>query len=269
MGIWTHFQSIAVAKERLREITGLRRESRIAAPALRLRSNTIELRGVGVAYGKKIVLDAVDLEVAAGEAIGISGGNGAGKSTLLRTIAGLIEPDSGRVLVGGVDLSSGNPRSLEGQLAYLPQSSTLVSGTIVDNLTLFRPERAQAALSAAAELELDTHIARLPRGYETWVGGNAEMLAGGVRQSIALARALAGAPRIILFDEANAALDHGSDEALRFALEHRKHTGSTLVIVSHRPSFLRLADRRFELVDGKLVDVAPPPPREALRDLAA
>ncbi len=202
---------------------------------------------------RRPVLSGVTLTIGAGECVGITGGNGSGKSTLLQMLNGMVTPDRGTVSIDGQPLVGADRRSYVSAIGYLPQHCTLFHGTILDNLTMFRGRRYfDEALRLAAELGLDEYIARMPMGYDTVIDSSShDQLPGGVRQRIAVIRALVDKPKIILFDEANTALDHGSDARLRELLSRLKgHV--TILLVSYRPSLLELADRRFELVGAQL-----------------
>jgi ABC-type bacteriocin/lantibiotic exporter with double-glycine peptidase domain len=203
-------------------------------------------------------LDDVSFTVGKGEAFGLIGGNGSGKSTLLALIGGLRAPDRGAIYLDGEDLAGADRRFLAGAVGYLPQHCQLFHGTILDNLVMFRGRAfVDEALRLAGELGLDEYVARMPQGYETVIDSSAhDQLPGGVRQRVAVIRALVRKPRIVLFDEANTALDMESDVKLKALLKRLKGE-ATLLLVSYRPSLLELAERRFELIDGVLVPRIP------------
>jgi len=260
MGVWTYFQSIRVARDRLRQMLALTAERPADTVAMGRLTGHIRLDGVGFAYpGQAPLFDGVDLEIRPGETIAIVGGNGAGKSSLLGLIGGMLKPTAGRVLHDDVDMLGREVGSLRRQIAYLPQQGALFKGSILQNLTLFRGgAAADDAIRLAAALGLDGAVARQPQGFDTKVAhGAQDALPGGVRQRIAVVRALVGAPPVILFDEANVALDSDSDEKLRALLAGYKGR-RTMVLVSYRPSILKLADRVLKIEGGRLVAVARP-----------
>jgi ATP-binding cassette subfamily C protein LapB len=158
------------------------------------------------------------------------------------------------VEIDGVDMARLDPYELRRHIAFLPQTGTLFKGTILDNLTLFQGASTVApALEAARIVGIDDTIRHLPEGYQMEVGdGAATEIPTGLRQGIAMARALARGPRIILFDEANGGLDSASDAHLKKALAALKGK-VTIIMVSHRPSLLELADRRYKLSGGRLL----------------
>lgn len=270
LGVWTQFQSIEVAQKRLDQLFELTPETdrRVrTAPEI---MGAIELKDVTFGYGagEPPVFSHLELKVAPGEVIGIAGHTGSGKSTLLMLMMGVFRPTSGEVLLDGAQVAAWDAYAVRPQIGYLPQNAVLFQGTILENLTMFRgPEAVEDALAAARALGLDEVVNRLPDGYETTVGdGAVDDLPASVKHGIAMARVLAGKPRMILFDEANNAFDRKADMVLKQALEALKGE-TTMVLVSHRPSILALADRVYDLRDCRLVPHIPelegPAPRAA------
>lgn len=261
MAQWTRFQSIRLAEQRFQKLNSLpaeRAENAAEAPPL----ETLEMRGATFGYdadGEPLFRD-VNLSVRRGEIVAITGHNGAGKSSLLWMMMGGLRPRAGEVLVDGRSIHDLSADSVRDQIAYLPQRGYLFQGTVLDNLTRFDSDRhLDEALELAAAFGLDRVFAALPGGFETPVGeGAGGALPGGCVQAIAMVRALVGGPRFILFDEANAAFDRGADERLKAVLmRYRETTG--IVLVSFRPSLLALADRRYTLQGGTLVEVPATP----------
>ena len=261
MGIWRQFQAARVGQDRLAKLYDLKPEAGEDAGEPAELNGHIEVRDVCFSYDQdedeKRIFDGISFEARPGETIGIRGGNGVGKSTLLWLLTGALRPDSGQVLFDGRDAADWSPQALRRQIAYVPQKGVLFEGTLMDNLTMFRSEeKGDEAAEMAERLGLDTVIAQLPRGFETRVGDSAvESLPGGVRQQIAIVRSLLDDKRIILFDEANTALDRRADARLQDTLK-AEHGRRTMILVSYRPSVLKLADRIYELKNGRLVEAA-------------
>ncbi len=275
MGLWTQFQGVRLARQRLEHVFSLPTEGAVpAAPASVTAApdfeGKIELQNVSFQFaeGQPLLLDDVSLKIEPGEAIGLTGDNGTGKSTVLSLIMGLLRPTTGRILIDDRDVAEMDPLSLRAQIGYMPQKGGLFRGTLLDNLTMFRDgEAIERAIDLSRAIGLEDVITRLPRGLDTRLGETSvETLPDGVRQRIVIVRALVGLPPIVLFDNASASLDQASDRRLSTVLE-RYRGARTLVIVSHRPSLLRLCDRCYRIADGKLnpfelTPSAPPAPRQ-------
>ncbi|MBI2236070.1 MAG: ATP-binding cassette domain-containing protein [Magnetospirillum sp.] len=261
LSVWTRFQTFLLARERLTKLFNMKAEAPRNLPRLTTVKGRLELRGVNFRYGEKLpyIVHDTSIDIRDGECIAIAGGNGSGKTTLLTVMQGALRPTQGSVLVDGVDLTGYEPQSVRDRIAYLPQSGVLFQGTILQNITMFRPEFDDAAVETAALLGLDEVVATMAMGFDTSVGDGAyDSLPRGIKQRIAIARSLVHNPRIVLFDEANTAVDSAGDNFLRVWLERAKGK-RTLVLVTPRPSLSKMADRVFDLTDGRLV---PRPPRE-------
>ena len=261
-GFWLRFSDVQLARERLAELVELKPE--IAEGTQELPDGvkgTLTLNQVSFRFGANnpIILQDINIAINAGETIGIKGGSASGKTTLLYLMMGALKPTSGTVILDHYDLSKYDHGRLGDTIAYLPQAGVLFQGTIMENLTMFRDQRREAAMKAATLLGLEDVVARMPMGFETTVGKESQdFLSGGVKQRIAIARALTTRPPVILFDEANVAMDAKGDALLKNLLQKIK-TQCTIVLVSHRPSLLELADRTFILEDGKLHEEKPKP----------
>ena len=256
LGVWTQFQNIKVAEAQASEILRLPSQARVGAPIMPRLQGAIELADVNFAYPETTqpLFTDIDVTIRPEETIAISGNNGSGKSSLLWLMMGLLEPDSGRILLDGHDPTSFDPISVRSQIGYLPQNSVLFRGTFLENLTMFRnDEYLDSAMELAAKLGLDEVLARMPQGLETRVGNTtSETLPRGVRQSIGIVRSLVTRPKIILFDEANTSLDVRTDERVKALLEEL-HVTRTMVLITHRPSLIKMADRVYDLQNGALV----------------
>ena len=204
-----------------------------------------------------LVLKDVDLVIKPGEMIGLCGGDGSGKSSIAKLIRGEYPPTSGAVMVDGYEPSGEWRSALEEWISYVPQNASIFQGTILENIAMFRSGDAiDAAREAAQLIGLEADIHRLPSGYDMRLNeGITEELPVGIIQRIIIARALARKSRILLFDEGNSALDGASDRLLREGLQKLKGQ-KTIILVSQRPSLLRIADRVLELADGRLSDFA-------------
>lgn len=219
----------------------------------------LELRGVSFTYPDKPerALDKINLTIAAGEHVGIVGRVGSGKSTLARLILGLYEPQEGIVLIDGYDIRQLAREELRAKIGAVIQETALLSGTVRENILLDRPGLDDEEMIRAARLS-GTHrfMGSIVNGYDLILADRGEGLSGGQRQSITIARALAGSPSIYLFDEPTSAMDSASEADLiqRLVEETR---GRTLLLVTHRPSLLALVDRIVVVENGRIVRDGP------------
>ncbi len=260
VGIWTRFQSISLARDRLRELFKMKTEPVGNIAEMGEIKGELELRDIWFSFGKNRdgeelppVFENLSLHVPSGSTVGIRGENASGKTSLLQLMNGLLLPTKGNMLVDGVDISEYEPSMLRRELAYLPQEGLLFNGTLLENLTMFRPELNEIAYDMARLLGLDHVVAHMPFGYDTPVGdGAGETMPRGIKQRIAIARALVDKPRVLLFDEANTAMDSAGDAMLKDLLE-RLRGRVTLVLVTPRPSLLELADVVYEISEHSLI----------------
>jgi subfamily B ATP-binding cassette protein HlyB/CyaB len=200
------------------------------------------------------ILHDVGFHVPAGQVVGIVGPSGSGKSTLAKLIQRLYVPESGRVLVDGVDLAMVDLAWLRRQIGIVLQENVLFNRTVRENIALIDPGMPMQRVIAAAELAgAHDFILELTEGYDTMVGERGSTLSGGQRQRIAIARALVSDPRILIFDEATSALDYESERVIQQNMQ-RIARGRTVLIIAHRLSTVRRADRIITLERGRLVE---------------
>jgi PrtD family type I secretion system ABC transporter len=198
------------------------------------------------------ILNRISLTLAPGEVLGITGPSGAGKSTLARLIAGTLTPIAGHVRLDGADISVWLNAGGSRYLGYLPQDVELFEGSVRDNISRLADADPEQVVATAKLVRLHDTIMRLPQGYDTEIGEGGSRLSGGERQRLGLARALFGAPRLVVLDEPNANLDTEGELALISAVEQLREAGTTIVIVAHRPSILRVADKLLVLRNGSI-----------------
>ena len=219
----------------------------------------IEFRDVGFRYpqDEREVLRGVSFRINPGEHVAILGRNGSGKTTLEKLIAGLYSPSQGAVLIDGIDARQLDPAELRRNMGYVSQDVNLFFGSLRDNIAMGAPQADDEQVLNAVRLSgLAEFVQTHPAGLAMPVGERGELLSGGQRQSVAIARALLNDPAILLFDEPTGAMDHSSEETFKHHMRDYAH-GKTLVVVTHRTSLLELVDRIIVIDAGKIVADGP------------
>ena len=217
----------------------------------------LELNDVSYQYGKHKALACANIAISAGEVIGIIGPSGSGKTTLVEILLGLRQPTSGTVSVDHVPLRDLGADSWCRLTGLVSQESQLVEGTLKDNVRFFRDGVSDSDIDAAVVASgLDRDLSSLPDGLSTIIGPRSSGLSGGQRQRLAIARVLAGKPRLLVLDEPTSALDVHAEAVVTDTLELLKGT-TTIVVVAHRLSTLRVCDKVVVLRDGDVEAFAP------------
>ena len=256
--MWQDFHQARLSVARLGDILNTPAEStfnpgRTALPSLR---GEIDFEHVTFRYridGPEVLHD-VSFSIPSGQVIGIVGPSGSGKSTLAKLVQRLYVPESGRILMDGVDLATVDSSWLRRQMGIVLQDNILFNRSIRDNIALADPGIPTDRIIAAATLAgAHDFIVELPEGYDTIVGERGSSLSGGQRQRIAIARALLTEPRVMIFDEATSALDYESEQIFQRNLAQIA-VGRTVLIIAHRLSTVRFADRILTLDHGRLVE---------------
>ena len=196
------------------------------------------------------ILRGVSFALDAGESLGLVGPSASGKSTLVRIALGVWKPLAGTARLDGADVAAWPREQLGPHLGYLPQDVELFAGTVAQNIARLVEPDAADVIGAAKRAHVHELILKLPKGYDSDIGEGGEALSPGQRQRIALARALYGAPRLVVLDEPNANLDGEGEAALLRTLQLLRDEGVTVIVVAHRPSLLRGVDKLLVLREG-------------------
>lgn len=255
-------QRAAGAAERIAELLQARNE--ITPPttdALHLTrpvQGRIELQGLRFAYPSRpgsFAVDAIDLQVAAGETLALVGPSGAGKSTLFDLLLRFFDPQAGSILIDGVPIQQLDPRELRSSFALVSQNPALFFGSVEDNIRYGKTTASRAEVEAAAKAaHAHEFIMKLPDGYQTHLGDAGLGLSGGQRQRLAIARALLVDAPILLLDEATSALDAESEHLIQQALPPLM-AGRTTLVIAHRLATVKSADRIAVIEQGKLAAI--------------
>ncbi|MCL2525127.1 MAG: type I secretion system permease/ATPase [Betaproteobacteria bacterium] len=196
-------------------------------------------------------LRGISFTISPGQILAIVGPSAAGKSTLLHALTGAWPCAGGSIRLDGADVFAWDKRELGKYIGFLPQNTALFGGSIAENIARFGDSGGEELEHAARQVSVHDDILVLPEGYETDIGVEGERLSGGMRQRIGLARALYGNPRIIVLDEPDAHLDETASLALRETLRESRDSGATIVVATHRPRLLEIADWILVLAEGQ------------------
>lgn len=216
--------------------------------------DAIRLLDASFRYGETAAVGPLTLEVARGEVVGIAGHSGSGKSTLIKLLLGLYHLESGELKIGNTPVSEIRHETLTSNVAVVLQETELFNFSLRENLSMMREIDPELLLRACRIACLDELIARLPEGLETLLGEKGYALSGGERQRVGIARAICRNAPILLMDEATSALDSATEQRVTEGLMHEFAEGRTLIIVAHRISTLKGADRILVFEQGQIVE---------------
>ncbi|RVD48102.1 ATP-binding cassette domain-containing protein, partial [Mesorhizobium sp. M8A.F.Ca.ET.023.02.2.1] len=258
--VWGELAQAAGAAERLTEI--LAETPAIQAPAdpkplPAATKGAIIFDDVSFSYPARpdrAAVHGLSFSVKPGETVAIVGPSGAGKSTVFSLILRFYDPETGKILIDGVDVREADPVSVRERIAIVPQDVTIFAASARDNIGFGRPGASEAEIEAAAKDALaDEFILKLEHGYDSPVGERGVTLSGGQRQRVAIARAILRDAPILLLDEATSALDAESETLVQTALE-RLMQGRTTIVIAHRLATVLKADRILVMDGGRIVE---------------
>jgi ATP-binding cassette subfamily C protein EexD len=253
IGVWKGFVGARSQYARLQELL-LKVAAEPERMSLPAPDGTISVTNLsaGSPQSRKPIIRGLNFQVAAGETVGVIGPSGAGKSTLARALLGVWPSLAGTVRLDGADISQWRRDELGQHIGYLPQDIELFEGTISENIARFGELDAAAVVAAARMAGVHDLVLQLPEGYDTVIGANGGGLSGGQRQRVGLARALYGAPRLVVLDEPNSNLDDAGERMLAEALQKLKQSGATVFVITHRSGVLANVDKLLVLNQGEL-----------------
>ena len=251
----------AGATERLMELLGTR--SVVSSPHTPLQApwpqsgSSVSLQALDFHYPSRpqtLALSGLNGDIHAGQTVAVVGPSGAGKTTLFGLLLRFYDPQAGRIVLDGVNISEMSLHDLRSRIGIVPQEPVIFSGTAMDNIRYGQPKATDAeVLTAAKAAFADEFIVQLPQGYDTFLGEKGVRLSGGQRQRIAIARAMLKNPPLLLLDEATSALDAHSERMVQAALETAMQ-GRTTLVIAHRLATVQKADVIWVLDHGALVE---------------
>lgn len=240
--------------ERLADIVLTPPEKYVEGTHLGIRaSSSIEFRNVSYRYSPRSpnILSGCSFRIEDGEIVAVVGPSGCGKSTLAKVLLGVLDYSEGEILIGGVSTHALGKREVRSITASVLQDDTLLSGSVMDNISFFDPAATlEKCQSAAEKANIDAEIEAMPMGYLSMIGDMGAALSGGQQQRILLARAFYREPKILVLDEATSSLDLNNESHICDAV---RKAGVTALIIAHRPQTIASADRAISLVEGKMI----------------
>jgi ATP-binding cassette subfamily B protein len=256
LGMWIgQAQRATASGERIFQIIDEPEEITDAPAGGELPDGSGRVRFEGVTFGydaERPVLEDIDLELEPGRTVALIGHTGSGKTTLASLVPRFYDVTEGRVTVDGADVREVPLTSLRRAIGVIAQDPFLFSATVRENIAFGRPDATDDdVVSAAKAAQVHEFVERLPKGYDTVVGERGITLSGGQRQRVAIARALAVDPRILILDDATAAVDATTEARIRFGLRQAM-VGRTTIIIAHRLSTISLADEIVVLDHGRI-----------------
>jgi ATP-binding cassette subfamily B protein len=258
--LWYELQEVLIAMERINDVIDAEPEEDLhhqPRQSLSQLQGHVQFEQVTFRYHPESdvnILENLSFEIQPKQMVAIVGRSGSGKTTLAKLILGLYLPSSGKVLIDGQDITNLSMRSLRQQIGVVDQDTFLFGGTIRENISIGHPEATLDEIKIVAQQAgADSFIQQLPMGYETQIGEGGGLLSGGQRQRLAIARALLGTPRLLIFDEATSHLDSESERIIQANLDTIVQNRTTIVI-AHRLSTVRRANLILVLDRGVLVE---------------
>jgi ATP-binding cassette subfamily C protein/ATP-binding cassette subfamily C protein EexD len=248
------WKQLVQARTAYRRLLGFMALPRLRPPGMPLPEPTGRLAAERVTFGfpgqPVAIIKGVSFALIPGESLAIIGPSAAGKTTLIRLLIGTLQPTAGTVRLDGADVFTWMREDFGRHVGYLPQDVELFDGSVLRNIARMGDAEPEDVFEAAKLAGCHDMILRLPQGYDTEIGDGGQHLSGGQRQLIGLARAMFRNPKMVVLDEPNSNLDGDAEQALIRGLEELKRRGTTVVLVSHRPTLVQGVDKVLLMRDG-------------------
>ncbi|WP_270937320.1 type I secretion system permease/ATPase [Falsiroseomonas oryzae] len=255
------WKQLVQARAAYRRLLGFLALPRLRPPGMALPEPTGRMAAERVTFGfpgqPVAIIKGVSFSLAAGESLAVIGPSAAGKTTLIRLLIGTLQPSAGTVRLDGADVFTWMREDFGRYVGYLPQDVELFDGTVLRNIARMGDADPEMVFEAARIAGCHEMILRLPQGYDTEIGDGGQHLSGGQRQLIGLARAMFGNPKLVVLDEPNSNLDGDAEQSLIRGLEDLKRRGTTVILVSHRPTLVQGVDKVLLMRDGAVEAFGP------------
>lgn len=255
------WKQLVQARQSYRRLLGFLALPRIRPPGIPLPEPTGRVNVERVTFGfpgqPVAIVKGVSFNLTPGESLAVIGPSAAGKTTLIRLLIGTLQPSAGTVRLDGADVFTWQREDFGRYVGYLPQDVELFDGSVMLNISRMRDAEPEQVFEAAKLAGCHEMILRLPQGYDTEIGDGGQHLSGGQRQLIGLARAMFGNPKMVVLDEPNSNLDGDAEQALIRGLEQLRARGTTVILVSHRPTLVQGVDKVLLLRDGAVEAFGP------------
>jgi ATP-binding cassette subfamily C protein/ATP-binding cassette subfamily C protein EexD len=255
------WKQLVQARQAYRRLLAFLSLPRMRPPGMALPEPTGRVAAERVTFGfpgqPVAIIKGVSFNLAAGESLAVIGPSAAGKTTLIRLLIGTLQPSAGTVRLDGADVFTWMREDFGKYVGYLPQDVELFDGSVLTNIARMAESEPEAVFEAAKLAGCHEMILRLPQGYDTEIGDGGQHLSGGQRQLIGLARAMFGNPKMVVLDEPNSNLDGDAEQALIRGIEELKRRGTTVILVSHRPTLVQGVDKVLLMRDGAVEAFGP------------
>ena len=249
----SQIQSALSAMDRIHEFIEYEEETDVEVKEMVFDGN-VEFKDIRFGYGKKEVLHGVSLEAKKGETVAIVGPTGSGKTTIVNLLMRFYDPNSGSIVIDGIDSININRRTLRDNIGMVLQDTWLFTGSIRENIRFSKPDATDEEIENACKYaNADEFISTLPKGYDTVIDEEADNISQGEKQLLTIARAILKDPKVLILDEATSSIDTKTEKNIQDAMDYLME-GRTSFIIAHRLSTIKNADKILVLKDGNIIE---------------